>query len=225
LGHREARKLGAGSVPVAISVTETIVSEFATVTSVARTKTFDPDAAVERAMQTFWAHGYEATSAQDLVDALQINRSSLYSTFSSKGELYRRALARYGETSQGWTAALHQGSGDFRSRLRRALVQAVDEDLDPTRSRGCFACNAAVELGPADPEVRRLVGAAFDSVRTAFRDALIRAERDGELAAESDVDALAALLVCVLEGLHVVAKGTRDRETVEQAIDSAVAAL
>jgi hypothetical protein len=32
-------------------------------------------------------------------------------------------------------------------------------------------------------------------------------------------------LVCVLEGLHVVAKGTRDRETVEQAIDSAVAAL
>jgi hypothetical protein len=29
LGHREARKLGAGSVPVAISVTETIVSKYA----------------------------------------------------------------------------------------------------------------------------------------------------------------------------------------------------
>src|SRR3954451_11451862 len=106
----------------------------------ARTKEFDVDLALERTMQVFWAKGFEATSAQDLVEALQINRSSLYATFGSKAELYHRALALYAERT-----ALPGlvGTGQLRPRLRRALWAMIEPDLDPDRSRGCFACNAA----------------------------------------------------------------------------------
>jgi TetR/AcrR family transcriptional repressor of nem operon len=62
---------------------------------VARTKEFDPDAAVSAAMELFWLKGYEATSIQDLVDHLGIGRQSLYATFGSKHELYLKALDRY----------------------------------------------------------------------------------------------------------------------------------
>lgn len=176
-------------------------------------------------MQTFWTRGYAATSTQDLVDALQINRSSLYATFGSKSELYSRALERYAYDVQQWSRSLVDGPGPFRPRLRAALLEAIEEDLDPRRSRGCFACNAAIELAPVDARVRRLVSGAFGEVRRTFRDALVRARDDGELPDGADVERLATFLVTTFEGLHVVAKGTRDRRMVEQAVEALVAAV
>ncbi|MFE5588533.1 helix-turn-helix domain-containing protein, partial [Kitasatospora sp. NPDC056531] len=58
----------------------------------ARTKEFDPDAALQAALELFWRRGYEATSMADLVEGLGIARASIYATFGSKRELYLRAL-------------------------------------------------------------------------------------------------------------------------------------
>ena len=49
-----------------------------------RQKDFDPDRALGNAMELFWEKGYEATSVQDLVDRMGINRFSMYDTFGSK---------------------------------------------------------------------------------------------------------------------------------------------
>ncbi|MCU0354669.1 MAG: TetR/AcrR family transcriptional regulator, partial [Cytophagales bacterium] len=35
-------------------------------------------------MQLFWCKGYNATSVQDLVENLGINRASMYDTFTDK---------------------------------------------------------------------------------------------------------------------------------------------
>jgi TetR/AcrR family transcriptional regulator, transcriptional repressor for nem operon len=50
----------------------------------ARTKDFDEDEVLAKAMHLFWLKGYNATSMQDLVDGLGISRSSMYDT-SNKG--------------------------------------------------------------------------------------------------------------------------------------------
>lgn len=47
----------------------------------ARQKAFDRAAVLEKAMAVFWLQGYEATSMQDLVESMGINRASLYATF------------------------------------------------------------------------------------------------------------------------------------------------
>lgn len=182
----------------------------------ARSKAFDPDLAVARAQELFWAHGYAATSTENLVEALQINRSSLYGTFASKRELYLRALERYGDTPG---FALPEVAWPLRERLRKTLRAYAQEDLDPKRSRGCFAANAAAELGSVDADVRRLVARSFDGVRGKLRDALIEARENGEVAPDTDIEALASFLVVSIEGLRVVAIGTRDRRLIEQAID------
>lgn len=180
-------------------------------------------------MQTFWAHGFEATSTQLLERELGINRSSMYATFGSKSELYARALERY-------TSGMHgpgpvrpgalDGDGSLRERIERLLWRVVETDLEEAhRSRGCFACNAAIELGPDDAHVRRLVTESFRAAHRVFRDALLEAREAGELRPDADVEALASLLVGVMEGLHVLAKGTRDRRQIKQTIAGAVAAL
>ena len=60
-----------------------------------RTKEFDPEVALERAMELFWRRGYATTSVADLVAHLGVARASLYSTFGTKHDLYVAALERY----------------------------------------------------------------------------------------------------------------------------------
>ncbi len=47
---------------------------------------------LDKAMNLFWQKGYNATSAQDLVNGLSISRSSLYDTFGDKHSLFVKAL-------------------------------------------------------------------------------------------------------------------------------------
>ena len=61
----------------------------------ARTKAFDHDFVVDKAIQVFWSKGYEATSIQDLVDAMGINRGSIYDTFGDKSGLFQTTITRY----------------------------------------------------------------------------------------------------------------------------------
>src|SRR4051794_23528580 len=62
-----------------------------------RPRAFDADAALGRAVEVFWRHGYEGTSLADLTEAMGINRPSLYAAFGNKEELFRRVVARYAQ--------------------------------------------------------------------------------------------------------------------------------
>jgi AcrR family transcriptional regulator len=61
----------------------------------ARPKEFDPDKALGEALLLFWERGYEATSIDDIVTRLNLNRSSLYHTFGDKHALFLQTLRAY----------------------------------------------------------------------------------------------------------------------------------
>ena len=60
-----------------------------------RTKAFDEQEVLEKAMELFWKKGYYATSIQDLVNHLGINRASLYDTFGGKKKLFLHTFSHY----------------------------------------------------------------------------------------------------------------------------------
>src|SRR6201996_1574381 len=60
-----------------------------------RPRSFDVEAAVERAMGVFWSRGYHATALPDLLRATKLSRGSLYAAFGDKHSLFLRALDRY----------------------------------------------------------------------------------------------------------------------------------
>jgi len=65
--------------------------------SLGRPLEFDPDKAIDSAMEVFWCKGYEATSMTDLLNAMDLSKSSLYHTFGSKQRLFERCLTQYAD--------------------------------------------------------------------------------------------------------------------------------
>ena len=93
----------------------------------ARPREFDEDAVLDAVMDTFWHYGYEATSAQDLVQATGLGRGSLLSSDASIGRLVgvaqpeerlRRCKRSRGKGSRRKRGAARGGGGLDEVRLR-----------------------------------------------------------------------------------------------------------
>ncbi|MFI8346973.1 TetR/AcrR family transcriptional regulator [Streptomyces sp. NPDC085596] len=192
----------------------------------ARTKEFDPDAALQSALELFWRRGYEATSMADLVAHLGIGRASVYATFGNKHELYLKALDRYNENHD--LALLHELSRPgpalpaVRTVVRRFAAEASSEDQ---RDKGCFVTNTAVELGAWDSAAAGRVAASWDHIETLLHSALVRAHAQGELPADRDPGALARMLLVLMQGLRVVGKASSDPRRVVDAAEQALRLL
>ncbi|MDG9721285.1 MULTISPECIES: TetR/AcrR family transcriptional regulator [unclassified Streptomyces] len=192
----------------------------------ARTKEFDPDAALRAAIELFWRRGYEATSMSDLVEHLGIGRASIYATFGNKHELYLKALARYEEGNLPDLLEELSRPGPalpgVRSLVRRYAAEATADDL---RGRGCFVTNTAAELAPRDPAAARRVERNWDQLETVLHSALVRARAQGELPAGRDPLTLARMLLVLLQGLRVVGKASPDPARVRDAAEQALTLL
>ncbi len=189
-----------------------------------RTKEFDPGATLQAALELFWRKGYEATSMQDLVDHLGINRGSIYATYGSKHELYLRALDRYCENEG--VAALERLNqpGPVLPAVRDFLRAFATEALGDADRKGCLVTNTAIELLPEDDQAQRRVETAFHEVESAITGALIRAKAQGELEEEVDVRAQARFLVTFVQGLRVMGK-TGDERRINDAVEQAMTVL
>ncbi|WP_328302989.1 TetR/AcrR family transcriptional regulator [Streptomyces sp. NBC_00435] len=192
----------------------------------ARTKEFDPDAALQSALELFWRRGYEATTMADLVEHLGIGRASMYATFGNKRELYLKALDRYSEyRDPGLLRELSQPGPALpavRAVVRRFAAEASTGDL---RRSGCFVTNTAAELGAHDPAAAGRVEASWNHIETLLQSALTRAQAQGELPADRDPRTLARMLLVLMQGLRVVGKASQDPGRVRDAAEQALALL
>ncbi|MER6462972.1 TetR/AcrR family transcriptional regulator [Streptomyces sp. NPDC001288] len=192
----------------------------------ARTKEFDPDAALRSALELFWRRGYEATSMADLVEHLGIGRASLYATFGSKHDLYLKALERYQEDRLPPLLRDLSRPGPALPAVRALIRQyAAESAADELRLRGCLVTNTAAELAPHDPAAARSVERDWDRVETGLHMALARAVAQDELPADRDPLALARTLLVLLQGLRVVGKASTDPGRVRDAAEQVLTLL
>ncbi|APR82975.1 Transcriptional regulator, TetR family protein [Minicystis rosea] len=190
----------------------------------ARAKEFDREEALDRAMHVFWRKGYEATSLGDLLEAMGIARQSLYDTFGDKHALFLEALARY---EQGRAGKLH-GCLETAPSVRRAfreIFEAILDESDKEKSRGCLGVTAAVELAPHDPEIARRIAARQRALEDLFFRALERAREEGEIARAKDARALARFLLAALQGLRVSATADPKSPALRDIVNVTLAAL
>lgn len=139
----------------------------------ARPREFDPDDAVEKAMQVFWQHGYEDASLPDLLTGMGLTRGSLYKAFKDKKNLFLLVLKRYEAAAVDAGVALltNPEIPDGRARILamfQGLVAAVERD----DHRGCLLCTAAAGSAAQDPEISALVQGGLAKMQAGLLEAL-----------------------------------------------------
>lgn len=189
-----------------------------------RNKQFDKHAALDEAMELFWARGYHATSIRDLVDNLGVNRQSLYDTFGGKDALYLAVLARYRELQALPMRRSLEREGPVGEALREYFRTLIDA-LMKNEGKGCLMANTATELAGRDETIFRLCQASAREQETTFAGMLTRAQAAGEIDADRPVLPLARFLVSTINGLAVTAKATRDRKVLDDVVKVALSAL
>lgn len=174
-------------------------------------------------MELFWEQGYEATSVQDLVEQLGLNRSSLYNSFGGKHELFLEALDHYRrQDGEMLRRHLHQGSTAMDG-IRRAFT-AIAERAVESRC-GCFTANAAVECAPRDPCTEERACEWFRVMRALFQEAVRRAQDEGSVPPDRDPEALGRYLTNAYNGIHLTAKTGPSRAVVEDIVDETLRGL
>ena len=182
-------------------------------------KQFDRDKALDKAVQLFWEQGYEATSMQDLVNAMGINRASLYQTYGNKQELYLASLERYAAQILAHLTGLLDKPGTPLTNLRDLFVHVIEQSLEGNM-QGCFINNTAVELGPHDATLAENIRDIWVQFEDLFATRLQQAIEQHQLAAETDPRQLAQVLNINLQGLMVKTKANSNKTELIRAVDA-----
>ena len=163
---------------------------------------FDPEEALDRALQVFWRQGFEGTSLTDLTRAMGINRPSLYATFGNKDALFRKVLARYASGPASYVKiALAEPTA--RKVVEKLLMNATCDPTSAHSPRGCLVVQGALACGKESAGVQRDLTAFREAGVAAIRERFIRAKREGDLPAESNPADLARYVGTLLHGLAV----------------------
>lgn len=186
----------------------------------ARPRSFDTDAAIEKAMQVFWTHGYEGASLPDLLDGMGLTRGSLYKAFTDKKTLFLKVLDHYeAKAVQAGVALLTDPSiPNGADRIRAMFVSAYQAVTDGDQ-RGCLLCTAAA--GPSNYDTD--IAAAVERGLTELRDGMAVALAASPAHAKLDADgrgSLADMLIAQYVGLRTMARARVANETLQNAVRS-----
>lgn len=188
-----------------------------------RSKTYDDDLVLEKAMNIFWVHGYEATSVRLLEKEMGINQFSIYASFKNKKNLFISSLRKYREfvTVNRFQPLLQDGAGlaELKSFLKNATVIRSNDV-----KKGCLVVNTAGELGDKDPEIAREVNLYYSFIRNMLLRVLKNAIKKNEIPANTDVEKQASFFLGVMQGISVANK-TMDKSQLTDFIDVALKQL
>jgi AcrR family transcriptional regulator len=191
--------------------------------AVGRPRAFDPNAALDAALDVFWRKGYEGASLPDLTRAMGINRPSLYAAFGNKESLFRKALERYVEGPASFMReALEEPN--VRAAVERLLHETADRLSDPCHPGGCLIVQGALACGDAADSIRNELVARRAAAERLLRLRFERARAEGDLPAGARPADLARYVATVIHGMAVQASSGVSRAKLRRVAELAVRA-
>jgi AcrR family transcriptional regulator len=174
-----------------------------------RPRSFDRDQAIEQAMHLFWEHGYECTSLSQLKAGIAggISAPSFYAAFGSKEALFEEAVQRYLQTFAQVTECLWDADLAPRTAIETALRRSAKMQCERTHPKGCMVA-LGVMSAPTEEHAQVTAGLTASRARTraGFIACVERGVATRELAAQTDVRALAAVFDSFLLGISTLAR-------------------
>lgn len=176
---------------------------------------------LDLALDVFRLKGYEATSIQDISDAVGLGPSSLYNTFGSKDALYLRCMERYKE--QGDVLGQCLKHHDAMHALAAFLTTAATFFTSQSRHRGCAILSTSPLNTPECEHIDAFFAqsrqATFDSVRARIEQGI----EDGQLRADTPAPSLARFILSICQGMSAQAcDGATESQLLEVAAQAKI---
>jgi TetR/AcrR family transcriptional repressor of nem operon len=191
----------------------------------ARTRQFDERQALVSAMLVFWEKGYEATSIQDLEQAMGLNRTSIYNAFGNKRAIFNRVMTCYKESVMSSLLAELDSTPNVREGVRRMLNAALNIHFDEDNPGGCLVVLSVLESEQHDAESRAAMQQTFQDLKSALQDRLSRAKKVGELSKDLNVGSTATTISTTMAGMMVMGKANFSKAALKKTINQVVSLL
>ena len=172
---------------------------------------FDREAALHQAMLLFWRHGYEATSLNDLTAAMGVTAPSIYAAFGDKKRLFLQTVNRYLSgpvTSDTIIAQAATAEETAWGMLQAAAIGFTGPDTPP----GCLLASSAISCSAAAADVQRELATLRRGIEARLNDKVVQGIKAGEMAADTDANALAGHVMAVIQGMSTLARDGAPRE-------------
>lgn len=164
------------------------------------------------ATRHFWTHGYSATSVEDLLQCMQLSKSSFYQAFGGKKQLLLQAVAFYQQQLyqrlQQQLDVAENGIDFFKK-----LLDEVAAEASPGGERaGCLFVNLANEIGPHDAEISQALSRGIVSVEPIFIAALDQAKQQQLIDAQSNNQQTARDILASIIGMRTLTRSGLHRD-------------
>ncbi|MEO0933328.1 MAG: TetR/AcrR family transcriptional regulator [Cyanobacteria bacterium J06641_2] len=179
-------------------------------------KKFEPEMALQKAMEVFWARGYEAAGLSELLQNMGISRKSMYDTFGNKQALFLKALEHYAQTNLRSIREQLLKSGSPLRNIEQ-LLQSWQKTHGKPGSKGCMLGTSTADFDTSDVEIAPVLRSYYNRLENIYYEAFSRAIAAGELNGEADPRDLARMLLCTSQGMALVGR-VLDNETIPQSV-------
>lgn len=180
----------------------------------ARSKEFDENEVLLKAMRLFWEQGYEKTSLQDIVEHMGVHRRSLYDTFGDKHTLYLKTMEKYARITNAAIKTEVQRGRTALESIRLIFDYLIETNGD--QPIGCFFVNSATELAYRDPEVSKLTSELFGNEEQLLTELIQQGQQAGDISPGLDPRLLASSLHATMLGIRVMRRTSTDKQKLHQ---------
>lgn len=190
-----------------------------------RVKQFDENEVLEKAMNLFWKQGYSATSIQDLVENLGINRASLYATFGDKEKLFKKSLELYRKTNTEGLKKFFANQANIKAGFLKLFEIAIKNATEDQDRKGCFVVNTTTELIPGDQTIIDALEQNRQNFVNIFYEFLKKGENDSQFDKGKDLKSIALLIYILYSGFKVVSKIQTDKKILLEPVKQVLSLL
>jgi AcrR family transcriptional regulator len=183
-----------------------------------RPPAFNHDDALEKAMQTFWTFGYEGTSMAALIEAMGMNKPSIYAAFGNKEALFNQALDKYVSGPSGFVKeALAEPTSYLVAKT--FLTKAVDLLTQHQNPRGCMIVQGALSCGPEAEMMQKKLIAYRANLEESFKKRFDLAKNNRDLPDDANSSALAKYIATIHQGISVQASSGASKDELMCIVD------